>query len=91
MAMTAINLPDEMGERVKTLAKTRQRTAHWIMREAVSQYVEREEAIEKLKEDAYRSWAAYQETGRHLTWDETRAWLRTWGSERASEMPGCHE
>ena len=59
------------------------------MREAIAQYVEREEAREGLKEEALASWAAYQETGRHLTGEEVRAWLNTWGTDQETEAPDC--
>jgi len=91
MAMTAIKLDDRIGERVKSLAKIRRRTPHWILCEAVERYVEQEEAIESLKEEAMRSWAAFQETGMHLTLEETRGWLKTWGNAKRMEMPACHK
>ncbi|MGC5703782.1 CopG family ribbon-helix-helix protein [Pseudomonas sp. NFXW11] len=86
---TSIKIDDELKKRIQHLAGLRQRSAHWIMREAIAQYVEREEARESFKQEALASWAAYQETGRHLTGQETRAWLSTWGTE--SELPKCHD
>lgn len=62
-----------------------------MMREAITQYVEREEARESFKAEALASWTAFQETGRHLTADELRDWLNTWGSEAETELPDCHE
>jgi len=61
------------------------------MLEAIQQYVEREEARESFKQQALASWAAYKETGRHLTGQEVRAWLNTWGSSEARERPECHK
>lgn len=87
----SIKIDDELKGRVQHLADQRQRSAHWIMREAISQYVEREEARESFKQEALASWAAYQETGLHLTGEETRTWLNTWGTESESELPTCHE
>ena len=60
------------------------------MREAIREYVTREEARERFLQEAMASWSAYQETGRHLTGEEMRAWLGTWGTE-ANEPPKCHE
>ena len=60
------------------------------MREAIAQYVEREEARESFKQEAMESWAEYQQTGRHLTGEEVSAWLRTWGTEADTEPPECH-
>lgn len=88
---TSIKIDDELKGRVQRLAGLRQRSAHWIMREAIAQYVEREEARESFKQEALASWAAYQETGRHLTGQEARAWLNTWGTEAEVELPKCHD
>jgi len=88
---TSIKLDDNLKGRVQQLAHQRQRTAHWIMREAIRQYVEREETRESFKQEALTSWAEYKETGRHLTGEETRTWLRSWGTDAETELPTCHE
>ena len=88
---TSIKIDEELRGRVQRLAGLRQRSAHWIMREAIQQYVEREEARESLKQEALDSWIAYQETGRHLTGQEVRAWLKGWGTDDESTAPECHE
>jgi predicted transcriptional regulator len=88
---TSLKIDDTLKERIQRLANLRQRTAHWIMREAIAQYIEREEARERFKQEALASWTAYQETGRHLTGEEIRAWLNTWGTETETEIPVCHE
>ena len=82
MAMS-IKLDDALKGRVQHLAAIQRRSAHWIMREAIQQYVEREEAL--------ASWAEHQQTGQHLTSDETRDWLRGWGCETDTETLACHE
>ncbi|HWS39734.1 MAG TPA: CopG family ribbon-helix-helix protein [Arenimonas sp.] len=88
---TSIKIDDDLKSRVQHLADLRQRSAHWIMREAIAAYVSREEARESFKQEALDSWAAYQETGKHLTGNEVRDWLNTWGSEAETEAPTCHE
>jgi len=88
---TSVKLDDEMLGRVRNLASMRERTPHWIMREAIRQYVEREEVKESFEREALGSWAAYQETGRHLTGDEVHSWLATWGTDAEAEPPECHE
>jgi len=88
---TSVKLDDELKSRIQLLADARQRSAHWIMREAIRDYVEREEARESFKQEALASWAAYQETGQHLTGQEVRDWLNTWGTDKETEIPACHE
>jgi hypothetical protein len=34
--------------RVENLAEARQRTAHWVMREAITQYVDRKRSINRV-------------------------------------------
>ena len=88
---TSVKLDDELKSRIQHLADARQRSAHWIMCEAIRNYVEREEARESFKQEALASWAAYQETGQHLTGQEVRDWLNTWGTDKETEIPACHE
>ena len=88
---TSIKLDDELKDRIQHLADTRHRSAHWIMREAIRDYVERGEARERFKQEALASWTAYKETGQHLTGQEVREWLNTWGSDKEKELPECHE
>jgi len=87
----SIKLDDQLKARVERLATARQRSAHWIMRDAIQHYVDREEARESFRQEALTSWVEYQETGRHLTGEEVQKWLRTWGGEAEAEMPDCHE
>ena len=61
------------------------------MLEAIQQYVELEEARKNFKQEALASWAAYEETGRHLTGQEVRNWLNTWGTDKEGVVPECHE
>lgn len=88
---TSVKLDDDMKSRIQHLADVRNRTAHWIMREAIRDYVEREEAKENFKQEALASWTAYKETGRHLTGQEVRNWLNNWGTDEEGEIPSCHK
>lgn len=88
---TTVKLDDELKSRIQHLADLRHRSAHWIMCEAIRDYVDREEAMEDFKQEALASWTAYQETGRHLTGQEVRDWLSSWGTEKETKIPKCHE
>ena len=88
---TSVKLDNNLKDRIQHLADLRHRSAHWIMREAIRDYVEREEARESFKQEALASWTAYQETARHLTNREVRDWLKTWGTDKETEIPLCHE
>jgi predicted transcriptional regulator len=88
---SSIKIDDALKGRVQRLAALRRRSAHWIMREAITQYVAREEARESVRQDAQASWIAFQETGRHLTGQEVRNWLDNWSTEAEAALPECHE
>jgi len=64
---TSIKIDDVLKNRVRQLADIKNRSAHWIMCEAIREYIEREEKKENFKQEALASWKAYQETRRHLT------------------------
>ena len=87
---TSIKLDDELKGRVQHLAEARRRTSHWIMREAIAQYVEREEKREAFKQDALRAWEDYQRTGLHLTLEEVDDWLAKLEAGEDAEPPKCH-
>jgi predicted transcriptional regulator len=89
-ATTSLKIDSELKERVQRLASARRRTAHWIMREAVEQYVGREEKRELLRAAALAAWSEYQTTGLHATAEETDAWLAKLESGEDAEAPECH-
>ncbi|MHA6685783.1 CopG family ribbon-helix-helix protein [Mesorhizobium sp. A556] len=87
----SVKIDDELKGRVQRLAESRKRSAHWIMREAIEQYVGREEAQASFQAEAQAAWKSYRETGLHLTGEEVRDWLGDWGTEKETEAPACHE
>jgi predicted transcriptional regulator len=60
------------------------------MREAVEQFVEREEKREQLRQDALAAWSDYQTTGLHLTAKEADAWLAKIETGKRAAIPRCH-
>jgi len=88
---TSVKLDESLKTRIQHLADVRHRSAHWIMREAIQSYVEREESRESFKQEALTSWTVYQETGQHLSGKEVQNWLDTWGTGDETELPQCHE
>lgn len=88
---TSIKLDEQLKNRIQQLASIRHRSTHWMMREAIREYVDREEAREKFKQEALLSWKNFQETGLHLTHQEVCNWLDTWGTDKEKEAPQCHK
>lgn len=86
----AIKIDDNTKARVKRLADARHRTAHWLMREAIIQYVEREEKREVFRQDTLKAWEEYRTTGLHVTADEADTWLAQLEQGNDIEPPECH-
>jgi predicted transcriptional regulator len=86
----AIKIDEDTKARVKRLADARQRTSHWLMREAITQYVEREEKREAFRQDTLQAWETYRATGVHVTAEEADAWLAKLEQGEDVEPPECH-
>lgn len=91
MSSTSVKLEPELKARVQKLALARKRTSHWLMKEAIEQYITREEVREAEHRDAVQSWEHYQATGLHVTGDEAIEWLETWGTDNEKPTPECHK
>jgi predicted transcriptional regulator len=87
---TSLKLDNEMKERVQQLAAARRRSPHWVMREAIEQYVEREEKREQFQQAALAAWAHYQATGLHVTGEEADSWLARLEAGEDAPTPECH-
>lgn len=87
---TSLKLDEAMKSRVKHIAETRDRSAHWVMREAIREYVEREEKREEFRQAGLQAWAEYQRTGLHLTGEEADAWFAKLEAGEDAEIPPCH-
>ncbi len=88
---TSIKLDAPLQDRVRRLAELRRRTPHWIMLEAISPYVEREEKRESLKQEAMHVWRDYQMTGLHVTHEEMDAHLAKLEAGEDVAPPTCHD
>lgn len=86
----AIKIDEEIKARVKRLADARHRTSHWLMREAITQYVDREEKREAFRQNTLKAWEEYRTTGLHVTADEADAWLAQLEQGNDIEPPACH-
>ncbi len=88
---TNLKLDTKTKARLQLLADARQRPAHLLVREAVEQYLEREEQRDQLRQDALAAWAAYQATGQHVTAEEADAWLARLEAGEDVEPPRPHD
>ncbi len=85
----AIKIDDDTKARVKRLADARQRSPHWLMREAITQYVDREEKREAFRQDTVQAWEAFRATGQHVSADEADAWMSQLEQGKDVDPPIC--
>lgn len=90
MTTTSLKLDAEIKDRLQRLATLRDRKPHYLMREAIQQYVEREEKREQFRQGALAAWSDFQASGLHLTAEEADAWLAKLETGDAAEAPECH-
>ena len=86
----SVKLDPNIRSRIEHLAKKRRRSMHWIMCDAIQQYVEREEKRETLRQDLIQAWEDYQATGLHAAAEEVEEWIAGWGTENEPPVPECH-
>jgi Predicted transcriptional regulator len=87
---TTLRIEQDIKKRLKTLADDRHSSAHALMLEAITEYVDREEKRSQYRRDALAAWKDYQETGLHLTAEEAETWINSWGTEHEQDAPACH-
>ena len=66
---TGIKIDAETKERLKRLGKVKNRTPHWLMKQAIFEFLEREESYEREKEEDLVRWQHFVETGRYVSQD----------------------
>jgi predicted transcriptional regulator len=87
----AVKLDQDTRDRLKRLADAKDRSTHWMLREAVTQFLEREEKREAFRQAGLQAWSEYQTTGKHVTHDEADAWLAKLETGEEAAVPECHD
>ena len=85
----AIKIDEDIKARIKLLAQARHRTAHWLMREAITQYVDREEKRESFRQDTLKAWQDFRTSGDHVSAEKVDAWLAELEMGNDIEPPKC--
>ena len=83
----SLKLDGEERARLASLATLRKRSSHYLMREAVREYLTREEARQSFRDEAAVAWRDYEETGRHATQAELDGWIDSLGTRRPRPAP----
>ena len=85
-----IKLNDANRDRIASLASVKKRTPHYLMKEAILDYLKREEARQNFITAAEASFMHYKETGLHISFDEFSTWVDQVQKDPGVPTPPCH-
>lgn len=83
----AIKLDDETSDRLKALAHQRNRSAHWLMRDALQRYLAEEERYEREKAEDLAEYEDYLLTGKAIDNETVASWLSDLASGKKTTWP----
>jgi predicted transcriptional regulator len=86
----SIKLDPSDRERIASLAVIKKRAPHYLMKEAIVEYIRREEARQNFIQAAETAFEHYKQTGRHITLDEFSTWVDDAQKIPDTPMPACH-
>lgn len=79
---------------LQRMAKARDRSVHYIMLQALDEYIAKEKAEEEAKQAFYQraeeSYLHMRETGLHVTHEEVKDWLESLKTDNSKPLPQCH-
>jgi predicted transcriptional regulator len=90
IANMSIKLDVADRDRIRSLAAYKNRTPHFIMKEAVQQYLAQEEAEQRFIAVAKASRQHYQSTRQHITHEEFSRWVDELQTNPQAKPPTCH-
>ncbi len=84
---TSIKLDHELDIRLNNLAKLTDRSPHFLMQKAISEFVSREEKIEKFRLETLQAYEEYALTGHYVTHEKADEWLKNLEQGIVTEPP----
>jgi predicted transcriptional regulator len=83
-----VKLDPDIRDRLEYLGKTKHRSTHWLMKEAITRYIVEEEYQEQLNQETLTRWHE-AEQGKVVSHKAVSKWLDTWGTDNESDRPLC--
>jgi len=77
LSSVAVKLEDDIKERIQNLGEIKERSSHWLMKRAILDYLEKEELIEKEKQEDKQRWENYAQTGEVIKHTDMKDWLKS--------------
>jgi len=86
MGMTSVRMPDELMAKLNEAADKMRRSKGWIINDAVTEYLDREERKSQMLEETRQALADIS-AGRVVDGDNVIDWLSSWGSDDEKSPP----
>lgn len=83
-----VKLDVDVSMRLARLGELKQRSPHWLMKEAIARYLEQEEYSEQLNIETLARWQE-AEQGKVVSHQAVSNWLDTWGTDEETDRPPC--
>ena len=77
-----VRLSKEIQHRLETLAKSRDRTPHYLMKAAIERFLDMEETLEAERELMKSRWKKYELTGETVDHVDVKAWATGLGDTK---------
>ncbi len=90
-SLVSVKLDQSDRERLNTLAISKKRTSHYLMKEAIQEYIKREEIRMNFIRAGEASAQHYKDTGLHISLDELSTWVDAVQTNPNAVMPVCHK
>lgn len=87
MINMGVKLDEDVRTRLKALGESRDRTPHWLMKKAITEFLDREEQLEQRNREADEALEEYQKTGQYVSHETMETWLKTWGTDKEGPCP----
>lgn len=86
MGVTSVRLTDELQDQLEETAARLRRSKGWIISEALSEYIAKEErALNRIERS--RKALDQVEAGQVINGDDVMAWIASWGADKESSPP----
>ena len=82
-----VKVDDALQERLRAIAELKDRSTHWIIKQAIEEYLLREEAIERDRLEDRERWERYALTGEAVSNAKVTAWLDKLAAGRKVAWP----
>ena len=86
-----LKVDDATRKRLKELGERKDRSAHWLMKQAITRYLDQEERYELEKHEDLERWRNFMETGEAFGQEAMAAWFDDLGARARNAPPSKNQ